>query len=182
MKPRLQKYYEENIKEKLTEKYGNAMAVPKLEKIVVNCGLGEDAKNRNVLESAQESLREITGQQPILTRAKKSISAFHLRKGDPVGLKVTVRKQRMYELFDRLVNIAIPRIRDFRGLDPDSFDGHGNYTLGVSEQFIFPEIDYDKVNEVVGMDITIVTTAETDEEARKLLKEFGVPFRKKGAA
>jgi len=178
-KPRLRKYYEEVIVKDLREKYGNPMAVPKLEKVVINAGLGSDASNRDILESAIEGLKIITGQRPIVTRAKKSVSGFHLRSGNPVGLKVTLRGNRMYEFFDRLINVAIPRIRDFRGLDPDSFDGRGNYTFGVSEQFIFPEIEYDQIKEVFGMDITMVTTAETDEDARDLLTRFGMPFRKK---
>ncbi len=176
-KPRLEKYYKEEVNKSLLKKYGNCMKVPRLEKIVVNCGLGKSAKDRAVFESAVESLKEITGQKPITTRAKKSISAFYLRTGDSVGLKVTLRKNQMFEFLDRLVNVAIPRIRDFRGLNPDSFDGRGNYTLGISEQFIFPEIDYDKVKEVIGMDITIITTAKTDEEGLELLKKFGLPFR-----
>jgi large subunit ribosomal protein L5 len=179
--PRIKKYYAEVINKELLEKYGNKMRVPRLQKIVVNCGIGKSAKDRAVFESAVESLKEITGQKPLVTRAKKSISAFYLRKGEPVGLKVTLRKNRMYEFLDRLVNVAIPRIRDFRGLDPDSFDGRGNYTFGVSEQFIFPEIDYDKVKEVIGMDITIATTAKNDEEGLELLERLGMPFRvKKG--
>jgi len=178
-KPRLRKYYEEVIVKDLREKYGNPMAVPKLEKVVINAGLGSDASNRDILESAIEGLKIITGQRPIVTRAKKSVSGFHLRSGNPVGLKVTLRGNRMYEFFDRLINVAIPRIRDFRGLDPDSLDGRGNYTFGVSEQFIFPEIEYDQIKEVFGMDITMVTTAETDEDARDLLARFGMPFRKK---
>jgi len=176
-KPRLQKYYKEKVNIGLLEKYKNCMKVPRLEKIVVNCGLGKSAKDRAVFESAVESLKEITGQKPITTRAKKSISVFYLRAGDPIGLKVTLRKNQMFEFLDRLMNVAIPRIRDFRGLNPDSFDGRGNYTLGISEQFIFPEIDYDKVKEVIGMDITITTTAKTDEEGLELLKKFGLPFR-----
>ena len=181
-RPRLQKYYQEKINKDLLEKYGNCMRVPKLQKIIVNCGLGKSAKDRSVFESAVESLKEITGQKPLTTRAKKSISSFYLREGDPIGLKVTLRKERMYEFLDRLISVAIPRIRDFRGLNPDSFDGRGNYTLGISEQFIFPEIDYDKVKEVIGMDISLVTTAETDEEGLDLLRRFGLPFKiKKGA-
>jgi large subunit ribosomal protein L5 len=181
-KPRLHKYYKEKINKDLLEKYGNCMSVPRLQKIIVNCGLGKSAKDRAVFESAVESLKEITGQKPLTTRAKKSISSFYLREGDPVGLKVTLRKERMYEFLDRLISVAIPRIRDFRGLNPDSFDGRGNYTLGISEQFIFPEIDYDKVKEVIGMDISLVTTAETDEEGLDLLRRFGLPFKiKKGA-
>ena len=181
-KPRLQKYYQEKINKDLLEKYGNCMKVPRLQKIIVNCGLGKSAKDRSIFESAVESLKEITGQKPLTTRAKKSISSFYLREGDPVGIKVTLRKERMYEFLDRLISVAIPRIRDFRGLNPDSFDGRGNYTLGISEQFIFPEIDYDKVKEVIGMDISLVTTAETDEEGLDLLRRFGLPFKiKKGA-
>jgi large subunit ribosomal protein L5 len=175
--PRLHKYYKEEIRKELLKKYGNTMRVPRLEKIVVNCGLGKSAKDRAVFDSAVESLKEITGQKPITTRAKKSISSFYLRAGDPVGLKVTLRKDRMFEFLDRLINVAIPRIRDFRGLEPDSFDGRGNYTLGISEQFIFPEIDYDKVKEVIGMDISLITTAENDEDAAQLLKKFGLPFK-----
>lgn len=178
-KPRLRKYYEEKIIGELLEKYGNPMNVPRLQKIVVNCGLGKAAKDRSVFESAVESLKEITGQKPKTTRAKKSISGFYLRAGDPVGLKVSLRGNRMFEFLDRLINVAIPRIRDFRGLSPDSFDGRGNYTLGISEQFVFPEIDYDKVKEVIGMDITIVSTAETDEEGLELLEIFGFPFKRK---
>ncbi len=179
-KPRLRKYYEKVIVKDLKEKYDNPMAVPKLEKIVINAGLGNDASNREILESSIEGIKVITGQKPIVTRAKKSISGFHLREGNPVGLKVTLRWNRMFEFFDRFINVAIPRIRDFRGLNPDSLDGRGNYTLGVSEQFIFPEIDYDQIKEVFGMDITFVTTAKTDEDARDLLIRFGMPFRKKG--
>ncbi|MEA1913152.1 MAG: 50S ribosomal protein L5 [candidate division WOR-3 bacterium] len=179
-KPRLRKYYEEVVIKELSEKYGNPMAVPKLEKIVINCGLGGDARDRKTLESAIESLKEITGQKPKVTRAKKSVSAFHLRAGNPVGLKATIRRDRMFEFLDRLINVAIPRIRDFRGLNPNSFDGRGNYTVGVSEQFIFPEIDYEKVKEVIGMDITLVTTAKKDEDAMELLKRFGMPFRMEG--
>lgn len=179
VKPRLRKYYEEVVVKELKNKYGNPMAVPKLEKIVINAGLGNDASNREVLESAITGLTIITGQRPIVTRAKKSVSGFHLRAGNPVGLKVTLRRNRMYEFFDRLINVAIPRFRDFRGLDPDSFDGRGNYTLGVSEQFIFPEIEYDQIKNVFGMDITIVTTAKMDEEARDLFIRLGMPFRKK---
>ena len=178
-KPRLRKYYEEIVVKELNNKYGNPMAVPKVEKIVINAGLGSDASNREILESATNGMKIITGQKPIITRAKKSVSGFHLRAGNPVGLKVTLRRNRMYEFLDRLVNVAIPRIRDFRGLNPDSFDGRGNYTLGVSEQFIFPEIEYDQIKNVFGMDITVVTTAKTDEEARDLLSKLGMPFRKK---
>jgi large subunit ribosomal protein L5 len=177
--PRLRKYYNEEVNKDLAKKYGNCMRAPRLQKIVINCGLGKSAKERAVFESAVESLKEITGQKPITTRAKKSISGFYIRAGDPIGLKITLRKDRMYEFLDRLVNIAIPRIRDFRGLSPDSFDGRGNYTLGISEQFIFPEIDYDKVKEVIGMDITITTTAKNDEEGLELLKKIGLPFKAK---
>jgi len=179
-KPRLRKYYDEVIVKDLLPKYGNSLAIPLLEKIVVNAGLGGSASNRDIMEAATGGLKVITGQKPIVTRAKKSVSGFHLRAGNPVGLKVTLRKDRMYEFLDRLINVAIPRIRDFRGLNPDSFDGHGNYTFGVSEQFIFPEIEYDQIKEVFGMDITLVTTADTDEDARDLLKRFGMLFKVKG--
>lgn len=182
-KARYRKYYEDVIVKDLLDSYENQMAVPRLEKIVVNCGLGGDASNRAILEAVIEGLKLITGQKPIVTRAKKSIAAFHLRQGNPVGLKITLRRDRMYEFLDRLINVAMPRIRDFRGLNPESFDGRGNYTLGVSEQFIFPEIEYDQIKEVFGMDITLVTNAATDKEAYELLVRFGMPFKatKKGA-
>jgi large subunit ribosomal protein L5 len=157
--------------------YKSALQVPKLEKIIVNMGLGDSLKDAKLMDAAVEDLMTITGQRPAVTRAKKSVASFKVRKGMSVGCKVTMRGARMYEFFDRLVNVAIPRIRDFRGLSPDSFDGHGNYTFGIREQIVFPEIDYDKVVKIRGMDITIATTAGTDEEALELLRSLGMPFR-----
>jgi large subunit ribosomal protein L5 len=179
---RLKTTYMEEVVPKLRKElgYSNPMRVPRISKIVVNMGLGEAVANAKVLESASEELAQITGQKPVIRRAKKSISNFKLRAGVPVGACVTLRRERMYEFFDRLTNIAMPRIRDFRGASPDGFDGRGNYTLGVKEQIIFPEIDYDKIDKIRGLGITIVTTAKTDEEAFMLLKEMGMPFRKKG--
>jgi large subunit ribosomal protein L5 len=153
------------------------MEVPRMEKIVVNMGLGEAIQNIKLLDSAVQELAMIVGQRPVVTKARKSIATFKLRKGMSIGCMVTLRKEKMYEFFDRLVNVALPRIRDFRGISPKSFDGRGNFSLGVKEQFIFPEIDYDKIEKVTGMNITIVTTAKSDEEARQLLKLMGVPFR-----
>lgn len=179
MAPRLKERYFKEIVPALSKKFGhkNLMEVPKLERIVVNMGIGEAVRDRKVLDAAVEDLMLIAGQRPAITRAKKSVSNFRLRAGMPIGCRVTLRRDRMYEFFNRLINIAIPRIRDFRGLPTRSFDGHGNYSLGVSEQIIFPEVDYDKVEKIMGMDVTIVTTAKTDEEAFELLKEFGMPFR-----
>lgn len=157
--------------------YQNVMQVPRLEKIVVNVGVGEAIQNMKLLDAISADLAAITGQRPVVRRAKKAISNFKLRAGMPIGCAVTLRQRRMYEFFDRLVNIAIPRIRDFRGTSPNSFDGRGNYNLGITEQIIFPEIDYDKVEKVMGMNVTIVTTARTDEEGFELLKNLGVPFR-----
>lgn len=154
------------------------MEVPKIEKIVVNMGIGDAVQNSKVLDSAVEELQAITGQKPMVTKAKKSIATFRLREGMPIGAKVTLRGERMYEFFDKLVNVSLPRVRDFRGISNKAFDGRGNYTLGVKEQLIFPEIDYDKVSKTRGMDIVIVTTANTDEEARELLTQFGMPFQK----
>ena len=154
------------------------MQVPKIEKIVINMGVGDAITNSKVLDAAVEDLKTITGQKPIITKAKKSIAAFKLREGVAIGCKVTLRGERMYEFFDKLVSIALPRVRDFRGLSKDSFDGRGNYTLGVKEQLIFPEINFDKVLKVRGMDIVIVTTAKTDNEGRELLKLMGMPFKK----
>jgi len=151
--------------------------VPRLEKIIVNMGLGEAIQNVKILESASAEIGALTGQKPVITKARKSIATFKLRKGMSVGCMVTLRKERMYEFFDRLVNVAIPRIRDFRGIPPSSFDGRGNFAMGIKEQFIFPEIDYDKIDKVKGMNVVIVTTARTDEEARHLLKLMGMPFR-----
>jgi len=157
--------------------YKNRMQVPKMEKIVVNMGVGEAIQNIKVLDKAVEELTLLTGQKAVITKAKRSIATFKLRQGMSVGCRVTLRKEKMYEFFDRLVNVAIPRIRDFRGISPASFDGRGNFAMGLQEQIIFPEIDYDKIEKLRGMNIVIVTTAKTDEEARKLLKYMGVPFR-----
>jgi large subunit ribosomal protein L5 len=157
--------------------YGNAHQIPRLSKIVVNMGVGEGMKESKLLDAAVEDLMTITGQRPKITKARKSVASFKVRKGMSLGCKVTMRGMRMYEFFDRLVTAAIPRIRDFRGLSPDSFDGHGNYTFGIKEQIVFPEIDYDKVAKIMGMDITIATTCKTDEEALELLKGLGMPFR-----
>jgi large subunit ribosomal protein L5 len=154
------------------------MQAPKLEKIVINMGVGDAVSNSKALDVAVEELAQITGQKPVVTKAKKSIAGFRLREGMPIGAKVTLRGERMYQFLDKLVSVSLPRVRDFRGVSKKSFDGRGNYTLGVKEQLIFPEIDYDKVNKVRGMDIVIVTTANTDEEARELLTQFGMPFQK----
>jgi large subunit ribosomal protein L5 len=154
------------------------MEVPKIEKIVINMGVGDAVANAKALDNAVEELATITGQKPVVTRAKKSIAGFRLREGMPIGAKVTLRGERMYEFLDKLVSVSLPRVRDFRGISKKAFDGRGNYTLGVKEQLIFPEIDYDKVSKVRGMDIVIVTTANTDEEARELLTQFGMPFQK----
>ena len=177
---RLLAHYNENVKPELikTFNYKSVMQAPKIEKIVVNMGVGDAIVNSKVLDAAVEDLQAITGQKPIITKAKKSIAAFKLREGVAIGCKVTLRGERMYEFFDKLVSISLPRVRDFRGLSKDSFDGRGNYTLGVKEQLIFPEINFDKVLKVRGMDIVIVTTAKTDNEARELLKLMGMPFRK----
>ncbi|MDQ0201790.1 50S ribosomal protein L5 [Neobacillus ginsengisoli] len=158
--------------------YKSVMQVPKLEKIVVNMGVGDAVANAKALDNAVEELATITGQKPVVTRAKKSIAGFRLREGMPIGAKVTLRGERMYEFLDKLVSVSLPRVRDFRGVSKKAFDGRGNYTLGIKEQLIFPEIDYDKVSKVRGMDIVIVTTANTDEEARELLTQFGMPFQK----
>lgn len=181
MVARLKQEYKKKIIPALMKKfsYKNLHRVPRLAKIVVNMGVGEATQDPKLLEIAMQDLAMITGQKPVITKARKSISQFKLRKGVVIGCKVTLRGDRMYEFFDRLVNVAIPRIRDFRGLPPDSFDGRGNYTFGVKEQVIFPEISYDKVKRILGADITIVTTAETDEESYELLREFGMPLRRK---
>ncbi len=178
--PRLLQRYKEEVVPALMERFGykNVMQVPKIEKVVVNIGLGEALQNPKALDNAARDLATITGQKPLVTRARKSIATFKLRKGNPIGLKVTLRGKRMYDFLDRLFNVALPRVRDFRGVSPDSFDGRGNYTLGLREQLIFPEIDYDQVDRVRGMEVTIVTTAETDEEARELLRLLGMPFRR----
>ena len=158
--------------------YKSIMQVPKIEKIVINMGVGDAVQNSKALDNAVEELTQIAGQKPVVTRAKKSIAGFRLREGMPIGAKVTLRGEQMYEFFDKLVSVSLPRVRDFRGISKKSFDGRGNYTLGIKEQLIFPEIDYDKVSKVRGMDIVIVTTANTDEEARELLTQFGMPFQK----
>jgi len=158
--------------------YKSVMQVPKIEKIVINMGVGDAVQNAKALDNAVEELALITGQKPVVTRAKKSIAGFRLREGMPIGAKVTLRGERMYEFLDKLISVSLPRVRDFRGVSKKSFDGRGNYTLGIKEQLIFPEIDYDKVNKVRGMDIVIVTTANTDEEARELLTLLGMPFQK----
>lgn len=157
--------------------YKNIMQVPKLDKIVVNMGLGEAIQNIKILDSALEEIAVITGQRPVITKAKRSIAQFKLRTGMPIGCMVTLRKERMYEFLNRLINVALPRVRDFRGFSPHAFDGRGNYSLGIREQIIFPEIDYDKIDKIKGMNIVIVTTAKTDEEGRELLKLMGMPFR-----
>lgn len=177
-KPRMAEKYKNEIVPKMLKekKYKNVMEVPKIDKIIVNMGVGEGAKEAKVLDGAIEDLRIITGQQPAVTKARKSIAGFKLREGMTIGAKVTLRGVRMYEFLDRLISTALPRIRDFRGLSPKSFDGRGNYNFGVTEQLIFPEIDYDKVTKIRGMDIVIVTTAKTDHEAYDLLKEFGMPL------
>ena len=180
MSPRLKSKYIEDIAPALKDELGldNVMQIPRFSKIVVNMGVGESVADRKAIEGAMEELSVITGQKPKLNRARKSIANFKVREGMPVGASVTLRGDRMWEFFDRLVAIAIPRIRDFRGLNPKSFDGRGNYSFGLNEQLVFPEIDFDKVTETRGMDITICTTAETDEQARALLAAFGFPFRK----
>ena len=177
---RLREYYEKKIVDAMTKKfsYKNVMAVPKLEKIVINMGVGEAKDNAKVLDGAVKDLTIISGQKPLVTKAKKSVAAFKLRQGMPIGCKVTLRGERMYEFADRLINIALPRVRDFRGVKANSFDGRGNYTMGIKEQLIFPEIEYDKVDKIRGMDIVFVTTAQTDEEGRELLRLFGMPFEK----
>ena len=176
---RLQEYYKTTVVPKLNEQFGynNAMEVPRITKITLNMGLGEAIGNKKVLETAADDLAKISGQKPIITNARKSVANFKIRKGWPIGCKVTLRRERMYEFLDRLINIAIPRIRDFRGMSPRSFDGRGNYSLGLKEQIVFPEIDYDKVDAIRGLDVTITTSAETDEEARALLSAFNFPIR-----
>lgn len=177
---RLQEYYSKTLRGELAKKLelDNVMAVPKLTKITLNMGLGDSARDKKVIDNAVEELGLITGQQPVVTYARKSIAGFKLREGMPLGVKVTLRGRTMYEFLDRLIHVASPRIRDFRGLSPKSFDGRGNYSLGVREQIIFPEIDFDKVDQVRGMDITITTTAKDNDQARALLGGFGFPFRR----
>ncbi|TVP86583.1 MAG: 50S ribosomal protein L5 [Alkalicoccus sp.] len=177
---RLKEQYNKEITPALKDKfnYSSVMEVPKVEKIVVNMGVGDAVQNSKVLDKAVEELTQITGQKPIVTKAKKSIAGFKVREGMPIGAKVTLRGERMYDFLDKLVSVSLPRVRDFRGVSKKAFDGRGNYTLGVKEQLIFPEINYDNVDKVRGMDIVVVTTAGTDEEARELLSQFGMPFQK----
>ena len=177
--PRLRNKYKDEIVPQLMKDFGftNVMQVPKLSRIVVNMGLGEAVQNAKLIESAAEELSAITGRKPIVTRAKKSIAGFKLREGMPIGVMVTLRGEQMYDFLDRLVSIALPRTRDFKGISPKAFDGRGNYTLGIREQIVFPEINYDKIDRIKGMNVTLVTTAETDEQGRALLKSLGMPFR-----
>ncbi len=179
MIPRLKERYREQVVPTLQKELGyrNVMQVPRLEKIVVNVGLGEALQNAKALDSAVQDITVITGQRPVVTRARKSIAGFKLREGNPIGVKVTLRGNRMWDFLDRLCNIALPRQRDFRGISPDSFDGRGNYSLGLREQLVFPEVDYDKIDKIRGMEITIVTTARTDEEGYHLLRLLGMPFK-----
>jgi large subunit ribosomal protein L5 len=177
--PRLQKYYNESVRSELVKQFGykNAMEVPKVEKIVLNMGVGEAVNDSKKVQTALADLALIAGQKPAVTRSRKSIATFKLRENMPIGGKVTLRRQRMYEFLDRLVNVALPRVRDFRGLNPKSFDGRGNYALGIKEHIVFPEINYDQVDQVWGMDVIVCTTAKTDDEARALLKALNFPFR-----
>jgi len=177
--PRLRNKYKDEIVPQLMKDFGfkNVMQVPKLERIVVNMGLGEAVQNAKLVESAAEELKAITGRKPIVTRAKKSIAGFKLREGMPIGVMVTLRGEQMYDFLDRLVSLALPRTRDFKGISPKAFDGRGNYTLGIREQIVFPEINYDKIDRIKGMNVTLVTTAKTDEQGRALLKSLGMPFR-----
>jgi len=179
--PRLKAKYRTEVVDALRKEfnYHNVMRVPRLDKIVVNIGMGEAVGNVKLIDFAVRDLTEITGQKPVVTRAKRSVAAFKLRQGMPIGVMVTLRDERMWDFLDKLVNVALPRTRDFQGISPDAFDGRGNYTLGMREQLVFPEVDYDKVDKVRGMEITIVTTAQNDEEGRRLLKLLGMPFRTK---
>lgn len=178
--PRMQKQYNDEVTPALVRefRYRNAMQVPKLQKVVVNVGLGEAISNPKAVDAAVNDLRQITGQNPVVIKSRKSIAAFKLREGVSIGAKVTLRGRRMWEFLDKTINVALPRIRDFRGIDPKAFDGHGNYTLGLREQLVFPEIDFDKIDKLRGLEICIVSTAKTDEEGRALLTHFGMPFRK----
>lgn len=180
MSSRLKETYNNELKDAMMKKFGykNVMQVPKLEKIVINMGVGEAKENAKVLDAALSDLEIIAGQKPVTTKAKKSVANFKLREGQAIGCKVTLRGDKMYEFADRLINLALPRVRDFRGVNPNAFDGRGNYALGIKEQLIFPEIEYDKIDKVRGMDIIFVTTAHSDEEARELLALFGMPFQK----
>ena len=182
--PRLKELYQEQVVPALSKElgYSNVMQVPRLEKVVVNIGMGEALQNARSLDAAVQDLMVITGQRPIVTRARKSIAAFKLRAGNPIGVKVTLRGNRMWDFLDRLFNVALPRQRDFRGISADAFDGRGNYSLGLREQLVFPEIDYDNIDRIRGMEITIVTSAKTDEEGYYLLRHLGMPFRARGGA
>ena len=177
---RLQEHYDKVVRPELMKQFGykNPMQVPKLDKIVINMGVGEAVADRKKLDNAMADLAKISGQKPVATKARKSVANFKLRQGMPIGCKVTLRRERMYEFLDRLVNVALPRVRDFRGVSPKSFDGRGNFALGIREQIVFPEINFDEVDETRGMDVIICTTARTDDEARALLEGFGIPFRK----
>jgi large subunit ribosomal protein L5 len=179
--PRLKDRYRKEMVPALMEEFGyrNVMEVPRLQKIVVNVGLGEALQDIKALDAATRDITTITGQKPIITRARKSIASFKLREGNPIGVKVTLRGNRMYDFLDRMCNVALPRRRDFRGISPDSFDGRGNYTLGFREQLVWPEVDYDSIDKIRGMEVTIVTTAKTDDEARRLLQLFGMPFARR---
>ena len=181
--PRMKTHYDDVVVKGLTEKFGykNHMAIPKIEKIVLNMGVGEGSQDKKKVTTALEEMQLIAGQRPVITKAKKSIAGFKLREGMPIGVKVTLRGERMYEFLERLVTIAMPRIRDFRGLNPKSFDGRGNFAMGLKEQIIFPEISYDKIEAVRGMDVIVTTTANTDDEAREMLKLFGFPFPREDA-
>ena len=176
--PRMRKLYDDTIAKAMTEKFGyaNVMEVPKITKIVLNMGVGEATQDKKKVEQAAQEMELIAGQKPVVTKAKKSIAQFKLREGMPIGCKVTLRRERMYEFLDRFITIAMPRIRDFRGVNPDSFDGRGNYAMGIKEQIVFPEINYDRIEKVRGMDVIVTTTAKTDDEARELLRLFGFPF------
>ncbi|RDE05526.1 50S ribosomal protein L5 [Sphingomonas aracearum] len=177
-KPRMKAIYDDRIIQAMTDKFGykNALEVPRIEKIVLNMGVGEATQDKKKVDQAASEMQLIAGQKPVITKAKKSIAQFKLREGMPIGCKVTLRRERMYEFLDRFINIALPRVRDFRGLNPKSFDGRGNYACGLKEQLIFPEISYDKVDNIRGMDVIVTTSAKTDEEARELLRLFGFPF------
>ena len=178
--PRLQKHYKDTVVPALQKEFGiqNVMQIPRLEKVVVNIGIGRASQNQKLIEGAVEELTRIAGQKPVVTRAKKSIATFKLRENAPIGVMVTLRRTRMWEFVDRLVNLSLPRVRDFKGVSNRAFDGRGNYTLGLKEQIIFPEIDYDKIDDIKGMNITFVTTAPSDDQGRALLRELGMPFRK----
>ena len=177
---RLKDYYFSDVRDAMVKKFGykNVMEIPKIEKIVINMGVGEAKDNAKALENAVKDMEQITGQKAVITKAKKSIANFKIREGVQIGCKTTLRGEKMYEFMDRLINLALPRVRDFRGVNPNAFDGRGNYAIGIKEQLIFPEIEYDKVDKVRGMDVIFVTTAKTDEEARELLRLFGMPFAK----